>query len=338
MALNRQWRLAARPSGLPKESDFSWHEEPVAEPGDGELLVRNLYLSLDPANRGWMTGRKTYIDPVGIGDVMFGSTIAVVESSRHRDFQPGEIVSGFLGWQDYALASPRALVKLPPELPVPLEDYFAVFGHVGMTAYFGLLDVGRPAEGETLVVSAAAGAVGSLVGQLGKLHGCRVVGIAGSDEKCSWLTAELGFDAAVNYRREPVAEALAASCPEGIDVYFDNVGGEILEAALSGINDRARIVVCGMISQYNAIEPPPGPRNLGNLLIHRARMEGFIVLDYFLRASEAIDALGAWVSEGRLRYRVHVVEGLEEAPAALNYLFDGRNEGKLVIKLAEPPA
>ncbi|MCH2365819.1 MAG: NADP-dependent oxidoreductase [Planctomycetes bacterium] len=338
MALNRQWRLAARPSGLPKESDFSWHEEPVAEPGDGELLVRNLYLSLDPANRGWMTGRKTYIDPVGIGDVMFGSTIAVVESSRHQDFQPGEIVSGFLGWQDYALASPRALVKLPPELPVPLEDYFAVFGHVGMTAYFGLLDVGRPAEGETLVVSAAAGAVGSLVGQLGKLHGCRVVGIAGSDEKCSWLTAELGFDAAVNYRREPVAEALAASCPEGIDVYFDNVGGEILEAALSGINDRARIVVCGMISQYNAIEPPPGPRNLGNLLIHRARMEGFIVLDYFLRASEAIDALGAWVSEGRLRYRVHVVEGLEEAPAALNYLFDGRNEGKLVIKLAEPPA
>ncbi len=338
MALNRQWRLAARPSGLPKESDFSWHEEPVAEPGDGELLVRNLYLSLDPANRGWMTGRKTYIDPVGIGDVMFGSTIAVVESSRHQDFQPGEIVSGFLGWQDYALASPRALVKLPPELPVPLEDYFAVFGHVGMTAYFGLLDVGRPAEGETLVVSAAAGAVGSLVGQLGKLHGCRVVGIAGSDEKCSWLTAELGFDAAVNYRREPVAEALAASCPEGIDVYFDNVGGDILEAALSGINDRARIVVCGMISQYNAIEPPPGPRNLGNLLIHRARMEGFIVLDYFLRASEALEALGAWVSEGRLRYRVHVVEGLEEAPAALNYLFDGRNEGKLVIKLAEPPA
>nr|MCS5626573.1 NADP-dependent oxidoreductase [Planctomycetota bacterium] len=337
MTLNRQWRLAARPSGLPKESDFSWHEEPVAEPGDGELLVRNLYLSLDPANRGWMTGRKTYIDPVGIGDVMFGSTIAVVESSRHQDFQPGEIVSGFLGWQDYALASPRALVKLPPELPVPLEDYFAVFGHVGMTAYFGLLDVGRPAEGETLVVSAAAGAVGSLVGQLGKLHGCRVVGIAGSDEKCSWLTAELGFDAAVNYRREPVAEALAASCPEGIDVYFDNVGGEILEAALSGINDRARIVVCGMISQYNAIEPPPGPRNLGNLLIHRARMEGFIVLDYFLRASEAIEALGAWVSEGRLRYHVHVVEGLEEAPAALNYLFDGRNEGKLVIKLAEPP-
>ncbi len=338
MALNRQWRLAARPSGLPKESDFSWHEEPVAEPGDGELLVRNLYLSLDPANRGWMTGRKTYIDPVGIGDVMFGSTIAVVESSRHQDFQPGEIVSGFLGWQDYALASPRALVKLPPELPVPLEDYFAVFGHVGMTAYFGLLDVGRPAEGETLVVSAAAGAVGSLVGQLGKLHGCRVVGIAGSDEKCSWLTSELGFDAMVNYRSEPVAEALAASCPEGIDVYFDNVGGDILEAALSGINDRARIVVCGMISQYNAIEPPPGPRNLGNLLIHRARMEGFIVLDYFLRASEAIDALGAWVSEGRLRYRVHVVEGLEEAPAALNYLFDGRNKGKLIIKLAEPPA
>ena len=338
MTLNRQWRLAARPSGLPKESDFSWHEEPVAEPGDGELLVRNLYLSLDPANRGWMTGRKTYIDPVGIGDVMFGSTIAVVESSRHQDFQPGEIVSGFLGWQDYALASPRALVKLPPELPVPLEDYFAVFGHVGMTAYFGLLDVGRPAEGETLVVSAAAGAVGSLVGQLGKLHGCRVVGIAGSDEKCSWLTSELGFDATVNYRSEPVAEALAASCPEGIDVYFDNVGGDILEAALSGINDRARIVVCGMISQYNAIEPPPGPRNLGNLLIHRARMEGFIVLDYFLRASEAIEALGAWVSEGRLRYHVHVVEGLEEAPAALNYLFDGRNEGKLVIKLAEPPA
>lgn len=337
MALNRQWRLAARPSGLVTENDFSWHEEPVPEPADGEVLVRNLYLSLDPANRGWMTGRKSYIDPVGIGDVMFGSTIGVVESSRHAGFLAGELVSGFLGWQDYALSPARALAKLPPELPVPLEDYFAVFGHVGMTAYFGLLDVGRPLEGETLVVSAAAGAVGSLVGQIGRIHGCRVVGIAGSDEKCSWLTGDLDFDAAINYRNEPVAEALSASCPGGIDVYFDNVGGEILEAALWRINDRARIVICGMISQYNAIEPPPGPCNLANLLIRRARMEGFIVLDYFHRAPEALEALGSWVSEGRLQYRVHLVDGLDQAPAALNYLFDGSNQGKLVIKLAEPP-
>lgn len=330
---NRQWRLAARPQGMIKDSDFTLSENPVPEPGDGELLVHNLYLSLDPTNRIWIE-RDSYLPVVGIGEVMRGGCVGVVEESNHPAYSVGDHVSGLLGWQDYAVSDGTGLTKLPDNPAVPLTAYMALFSHIGLTAYFGLLDVGKPREGETLVVSAAAGATGSLVGQIGKIKGLRVVGIAGSDDKCKWLTDELGFDAAINYKTENVLESLKKHCPNGIDVYFENVGGAILEAVLNLINLRARIVLCGMISTYNEKEPSPGPRNLAMLLMQRARMEGFIVLDYASRAAEAFNDLGQWLMAGKLKYRVDVVEGLENAPAALNKLFAGTNQGKLVVKIA----
>jgi NADPH-dependent curcumin reductase CurA len=269
--INRQWRLAARPVGLFKESDFEWAAERVPELKDGELLVHNKYLSLDPTNRGWANEMDTYLPAVKLGDVMRGGTIGEVEESRNPDYKPGDYVSGLLGWQEYAITSGAGISKLPNIPGVPLTAYLGLFGHIGLTAYFGLLDVGQPKAGETLVVSAAAGAVGSLVGQIGKIVGCRVVGIAGSDEKCRWLTEDLGFDATINYKKEKVSEGLKRTCPNGIDVDFENVGGEILDAVLAQINMGARISLCGMISQYNATEPAPGPYNLVMLVIKRSR-------------------------------------------------------------------
>jgi NADPH-dependent curcumin reductase CurA len=332
--LNRQWRLAARPVGLVKESDFEWREETVPTPGESELLVHNLYLSLDPTNRGWMNETATYLRPVAIGEVMRGITLGVVEQSRHAQFPEGALVQGTLGWQDYALSNGTGLTLLPNDPSIPLSAYLGLYGIIGPTAYFGLLDIGKPRAGETLVVSAAAGAVGSLVGQIGKIKGCRVVGIAGSEEKCRWIKDELGFDAAINYKTEPVRATLKRRCPDGIDVHFENVGGEILDAALSLINLHARIVLCGLISQYNATRPVPGPYYFGNVLTRRARIEGFIILDYMHRAQEAVRELSQWHAEGRLRYRVEVVEGLENAPRTLNKLFDGSNQGKLIVKVS----
>lgn len=330
---NRQWRLGARPVGLLKRSDFEWREEPVPALDEGQLLVRNLYLSLDPTNRGWVNDVDTYLPPVGIGDVMRGITIGTVEESRNPAFKPGDTVQGLLGWQEYAVSDGAGLTVLPNNPSIPLTAYFALFGHIGLTAYFGLLDIGKPQPGETLVISAAAGATGSIVGQIGKIKGCRVVGIAGSDEKCRWLTDELGFDAAINYKTESVTDGLKRACPSGVDVYFENVGGKILDAVLGQINLRARIVLCGLISQYNATEPVPGPYNLPNILIRRARLEGFIVLDYMDRAAEAFADLGSWLADGKIKYRVDVVDGLEQAPDALNRLFDGSNAGKLIVKV-----
>jgi len=331
--INHQWRLAARPVGNLKESDFQWAAEPMPELQDGQILVRNLYLSLDPANRGWVREEGSYMAPIPLGSVMLGSTVGVVEESRNPSFQAGDNVQGFLGWQEYAVSDGAGLNKLPNTPAIPLTAYLGLFGHIGLTAYFGLLDIAHPKEGETLVVSAAAGAVGSIVGQIGKIKGCRVAGIAGSDEKCKWIVDELGFDAAINYKTEKIREALKRACPNGIDIYFDNVGGEILDAVLAMINLHARISVCGMISQYNATAPTPGPYNLINILARRAKMEGFIVIDYLPRAQEALPELIKWYSEGRLKYRVDVVEGLKEAPRALNKLFDGSNQGKLIIKV-----
>lgn len=333
--INRQWRLATRPVGFIKESDFEWREKPVPALGEGQVLVRNIYLSLDPAMRGWLREAATYVSPVAIGEVMRGGIIGVVEQSRSANFPEGTLVQGWLGWQDYALTDGSDLTILPNIPSIPLTAYFGLLGHIGLTAYFGLLDVGKPKAGETLVVSAAAGAVGSLVGQIGKIKGCRVVGIAGSDEKCRWITDELGFDAAINYKTEPVLESLKKHCPDGIDIDFENVGGEILDAVLSLINLRARIVVCGLISQYNAVEPVPGPYNFANILIQRARVEGFIVLDYLDRAQEAIVDLIRWYAESKIRYRVDVVDGLENAPRALNKLFEGANTGKLIVKISD---
>ncbi len=256
---NRQWRLAARPVGLLKESDFEWHEDPVPDVQEDEILVRNLYLSLDPTNRAWANEIDTYLPPVQIGDVMRGITIGIVVESRIDEYRPGDYVQGLLGWQDYAVAASARLTRLPKNPSIPLTAHFGVFGHIGLTAYFGLLDIGKPQPGETLVVSAGAGAVGSLVGQIGKIRGCRVIGIAGSEPKCRWTTEELGFDASINYRTESVSEGLERHCPDGIDIYFDNVGGSILDAALARINLKARIVLCGLISQYNATEQFPAP-------------------------------------------------------------------------------
>jgi NADPH-dependent curcumin reductase CurA len=333
MPLNQQWRLAARPQGLFKPSDFRWVEEETKPLEDGQVLVRVLYLSLDPTNRGWAAA-DTYLPAVPLGDVMRGIALGRVEESRAPGFSPGDVVQGMLGWQRYAVVPAAALAKLPP-IPLPLSAHFGLLGHIGITAWVGLLEIGQPKEGETLVVSAGAGAVGSLVGQIGKIKGMRVVGIAGSDEKCRWLTDELGFDAAVNYKKRPVLAGLRRECPKGIDVYFDNVGGATLEAALWLINLRARIVVCGLISQYNATAPVPGPVNLGNILVKRARMEGFIVLDHLDRAEKAAADLIQWHLAGKLKYRLDVVEGLENAVAAVNRLFEGTNAGKLLVRVSE---
>ncbi len=333
MPRNQEWRLVARPKGLFRESDFRWVEEETPVLADGQALVRTIYLSLDPTNRGWAS-TDTYLPAVPLESVMRGIALGRVEESRAPGLAPGDVVQGMLGWQRYAVVPQSALTKLPP-IPLPLSAHMGLLGHIGLTAWVGLLRIGQPREGETLVVSAAAGAVGSLVGQIGKIQGMRVVGIAGSDEKCRWLTEELGFDAAVNYKKRPVLAGLRRECPQGIDVYFDNVGGATQDAALSLINQRARIVVCGLISQYNATAPVPGPRNLGNLLVQRARMEGFIVLDHLDLAEKAAADLIRWHLAGRLQYRLDVVHGLEKAPAAVNRLFDGSNAGKLVVRVSE---
>jgi len=330
---NHQWRLAARPVGIIKEADYQWAEEPVPELQDGQVLIRNLYLSLDPANRAWVREEGSYMAPIPLGSVMLGIAVGVVEESRNPNFQAGDNVQGFLGWQEYAVSDGAGLNKLPNNPAIPLTAYLGLFGGIGLTAYFGLLDITDPKPGETLVVSAAAGAVGSIVGQIGKIKGCRVVGIAGSDEKLKWIVDELGYDAAINYKTENIRQGLKRTCPNGIDIYFDNVGGEILDAALAMINLRARISVCGMISQYNTTAPVPGPYNLINILTKRAKMQGFIVTDYLPRAQEAIPELIKWYLEGKLKYRVDVVEGLKEAPRAVNKLFDGSNQGKLIIKV-----
>jgi NADPH-dependent curcumin reductase CurA len=331
---NQQLLLTARPQGLFKESDFAWHEAPVPELSNGDVLVRNVYLSLDPTNRVWAT-QDSYMPMVPLGSVMRGGAVGVVEESRNPAFSPGDIVQGLLGWQLYYISNGADLSKLPKG--VPLTAFMGVLGHIGLTAYFGLIDIGQPKEGETLVVSAAAGAVGSLVGQIGKIKGCYVVGLAGSDEKCRWLKDDLGFDAAINYRAGNIQQAMKAACPRGIDIYFDNVGGEILEAALNLINLRARIPLCGMISQYTATAPVPGPSNLARLIMCRARIEGFLVTDYLPRAGEAIPHLAQWMQTGRLKFKLDVADGLRAAPLAANKLFEGTNTGKLVVKVSQEP-
>jgi len=333
MPRNAQWRLVARPEGLFKPEDFRWVEEDTPPLAEGEVLVRTEYLSLDPTNRGWAAG-GTYLPAVPLDSVMRGLGVGRVVDSRAEGLAAGDAVSGLLGWQRYAVARSTSLARMP-DVGLPLEAHLGLLGHIGLTAWVGLLEVGRPKAGETLVVSAAAGAVGSLVGQIGKIQGMRVVGIAGSDDKCRWLTEELGFDAAVNYKKRPVLAGLRRECPKGIDVYFDNVGGATLDAVLSLINLRARVVICGLISQYNATTPVPGPQNLGNLLVQRARMEGFIVLDHLDQAEKASADLIRWHLAGRLQYRLDVVHGLEKAPAAVNRLFDGSNSGKLVVGVSE---
>ena len=332
--INQQWLLAARPKGLFKQSDFTWNETPLPALQEGEVLVRSVYLSLDPTMRGWAS-YDTYLPAVKIGSVMRGGAVGVVEASKNDSYAEGDIVQSMMGWQKYNITNGRGLTKLPKMPGISLDAHFGLFGHIGMTAYFGLLDITNPQEGETLVVTGAAGAVGSLVGQIGKIKGCRVVGIAGSDEKCAWLTDDLGFDAAINYKTQNVAAKLKEHCPNGIDIGFENVGGEIMDAILGQINKGARISLCGLISTYTTDKPTPGPYNLGNILVQRAKIEGFIVLDYNARAMEAIMPLAQWYKEGKMTYRTHVIEGIENAPEAINLLFTGGNRGKLVVKVSD---
>lgn len=337
--MNRQWRLLRRPVGLAKPADFEWHEAPVPQPGPGQLLVKNEYLSVDPIVRAWMWHEGTDLPAQSIGEVMRGITFGVVDRSNDPAWPVGTPVMGALGWQDYSIvdSSSPLLLSLADAPDASPEMHLGLLGYVGLTAYFGLLEIGRPQPGDTLVISSAAGAVGSLVGQIGKLLGCRVIGIAGSDAKCRWLTGELGFDAAINYKMDSVFRRLRELCPEGIDIYFDNVGGSLLEDAIHLLDMHARVVVCGMVSLYNDVGGmltfPAGPNNLLNLMVKRARMEGFVCLDYRERAREAMGALTRWHREGRLRYRVNVIDGLRQAPRALSKAFDGSNSGKLVVKM-----
>jgi NADPH-dependent curcumin reductase CurA len=331
-AVNHQFRLAARPQGMVGREHFDYVEEPLSALGEGQVLVENLYISLDPAMRGWMAEGRSYIPPVEIGEVMRAGTVGRVVETRGQKLAVGDYVSGWLGVQHYAVCDENAVFKVDTE-KAALPTYLGVLGMPGVTAYFGLLEVGAPKEGETVVVSGAAGAVGSVVGQIAKLKGCRVVGIAGGPEKCGWIVEELGFDVAIDYKGEDVGEALRKHCPEGIDVYFDNVGGEILDAALARLARGARVVICGAISQYNKMDAMKGPSNYMSLLVNRARMEGFVVIDYMARAPEAVREMSGWIADGRLIAREDVVEGLESFPEALQKLFRGENVGKLVLKV-----
>lgn len=329
---NRQFRLAARPVGEPKRSDWHYVEEPVREPDEGEVQVRILYLSLDPAMRGWMNEGKSYIRPVQIGEVMRAGGVGQVTASRHPDFSEGDHVYGSLGVQQYATLDGKGLTHVDARI-APLPVFLGTLGMPGMTAYFGLLEVGRPQPGQTVVVSGAAGAVGSVVGQIAKLKGCRAVGIAGGADKCRYLVDELGFDAAIDYKSQDVKKALREHCPQGIDVYFDNVGGDILDAALTQIARNARIVICGAISQYNSTSGVKGPANYLSLLVNRASMTGMVVFDYADRYPQALREMSGWYAQGNLKSREDVVEGLETFPDALLRLFSGANFGKLVLKV-----
>jgi NADPH-dependent curcumin reductase CurA len=332
-ARNRQVRLAARPSGLPKRSDWSFTEEALPQPGEGEMLVRVSHISLDPAMRGWMNEGKSYIRPVAIGEVMRAGGVGRVIASKQPGFREGDEVAGSFGVQQYAVSDGKGVRKVDTRV-APLPRYLGALGMPGLTAYFGLLDIGRPQPGQTVVVSAAAGAVGGVVAQIAKIKGCRVVGIAGGPDKCRYLMDELGVDAAIDYKSEDVKDALKRHCPDGIHVYFDNVGGEILEAALARIALHARIVICGAISQYNNTAPPKGPANYMSLLVNRASMTGMVVFDYAARYGEAAREMAQWIIEGKLKAREDILEGgIDAFPEALLKLFKGENFGKLVLAL-----
>jgi hypothetical protein len=331
---NRQVKLARRPGPGPLTRDvFAIEDGPIPEPGPGEFRVKIEYVSLDPAMRGWVAEGRSYIEPVPVGAVMRGYAVGHVEVSNHPDFKPGDAVQGLFGVQQYALSKGDRVVKVDTSL-APLQRWIGGLGMPGWTAYFGLLEVGQPKPGETVVVSAASGAVGSVVAQIAKLKGCRAVGIAGGPQKCQYLIDELGLDAAVDYKAGNLAADLKAACPQGVDVYFENVGGEILDAVLPLMNTFGRIPLCGLISAYNATTPPPGPRNLRCVLTQRLKMQGLIVFDWADRIHEAIRDLGKWHAEGKLKIREDVREGgLDAFPDVLNLLYTGGNQGKLVLKV-----
>jgi NADPH-dependent curcumin reductase CurA len=332
-ATNRQFRLANRPDGLPTADSWDMTEEAPRPPDDGEVLVKVLMLSLDPAMRGWMNDVPSYVPPVGLGEVMRAIGVGQVVESKHDGLSEGDHVTGLFGVQEYATLSGEALTPVDTNL-APLATYLNVLGMPGMTAYFGLLDIGKPEEGETVVVSGAAGAVGATVGQIAKIKGCRAVGIAGGPEKCQMLIDDFGFDAAIDYKNDELLPALREKCPNRVDVFFDNVGGEVLDAVLARLARHSRVAICGAVSQYNE-STMRGPSNYMALLVRRARMEGFVVFDYAARYAEAAREMGGWMAEGKLRGAEHVVDGIETFPETLNMLFRGENTGKLILRVAE---
>jgi NADPH-dependent curcumin reductase CurA len=334
-AKNRQIVLASRPQGAPQEANFRLVESEIPQPSEGQFLVKTHYLSVDPYMRGRISEAKSYADPVGIGEVMVGGTVGTVVESRHAKYQAGDVVVGNGGWQEFSLSNGEGVYRFDTSM-APMSTALGVLGMPGMTAYFGLLDIGRPQPGETVFVSGAAGAVGSVVGQIAKIHGCRAVGSAGSQDKVDHLVNDLGFDAAFNYKDvKDYAAKLQEVCPGGIDVYFDNVGGPLTDAVFTQLKLRGRVVVCGQIDQYNAEKPPQGPRLLWHLIVKRARAEGFLVFDFFSRFPEAMCEMAGWLQEGKLQYRETITDGLENAPRAFIGLFQGENLGKQLVRIVK---
>ncbi len=332
--MNKQILLAARPAGYPKESDFLIVESPIPSPGDGEFRVKTLWLSVDPYMRGRMSEGPSYMPPVQLGEVMTGGAAGIVEESKHPDYKPGDFVTGMFGWQQYAVSGGTWATKVDPSI-APLSAYLGVLGVPGLTAYFGLLDIAQLKDGESVVVSGAAGAVGTIAGQIAKIKGCHTIGIAGGEEKIRYIVDELGFDGAFDYKTETdYSKRLGELCPKGIDVYFDNVGGTITDAVFQHINTHARIAVCGQIAQYNLEKPEVGPRLLGRLIIKQARAEGFLVFQFLPRYREGVTALAGWLKEGKLKYREQIAEGIENAPSAFIGMLKGANIGKQLVKIA----
>ena len=336
---NRSWRLRQRPEGIIDENDLELVTDEIPEIQEGQVLAKTIYFSLDPTNRIWMSDIDQYMEPVEIGDIMrAGGSLAIVEESKVPHVKVGDIVQGGMhgGWQEYFIIPGEEAAAIPLVESIPLTALISVLGFTGPTAYFGFLDIGQPKKGETVVVSAAAGAVGSIVCQIAKIKGCRVVGIAGSDEKCNWLKNDLKVDEVINYKKDDILESLKEKCPEGIDIYFENVGGETLDAALTLMNNYGRIPVCGLISMYNDWDNP-GPKMFRNILMKRLTVKGFLVSDYLDRYAESLESLSEWMAEGKIQYKVDIVEGIENAPSAVNKLFTGENNGKLVIKVSDEP-
>lgn len=335
---NRQWVLRQRPKGLVKPGDLELIESPIPDLKESEVLVRTVYLSLDPTNRTWMNDSEGYLPPVGLGEVMRGLTLGVVEASRSSRFRVGDVVSPLSGgWADYAVVNEQGVRPVHRAPGLPLTANMSVLGMTGLTAYFGVTDVLKAKAGETLVISAAAGAVGSIAGQVARQRGCRVIGIAGGPEKCAWLTGELGFDAAIDYKNEDVGEALDRLAPDGIDLNFENVGGDIMIAVFNRLKVHGRMAVCGLVSAYNATKAPPSP-NFARIITHRLDVQGFLVLDYAQRAREMVAEMGPWLAEGKVKWKVHVDDGLEGAVDSLNRLFTGDHDGKLLVRVSEEPA
>ena len=332
--MNTVMKLVKRPNGVPTKDTWEFETTEIPKAAEGTFVVKQIYVSLDPAMRGWMNDAKSYIAPIALGDVMRAGSVGKVIDSQHPRFKVGDYVVGTGGVQKYAQTNGKGWVKVDPSI-APLPLYLSVLGMTGYTAYFGLLDIGTPKEGETILVSGAAGAVGSVVGQIGKIKGCRVVGIAGGPKKCDYIVNELGFDAAIDYKNENVRLGVKQHCPNGIDVYFDNVGGEILDIALTRINKKARIIICGAISQYNNTTPVKGPSNYLSLLVNHARMEGFVIMDYFKQIPQAAMEMGGWYMQGKLKSKEFIVDGIENFYDTFLRLFSGDKMGKVLLKVNE---